>query len=68
MLRDSKGGEVRVFLGGTWAERAVITATAVAKIPQRLAKPEMAMLGCAFLTAYGAVVNTASRALATLSS
>jgi D-arabinose 1-dehydrogenase-like Zn-dependent alcohol dehydrogenase len=57
-LRDSKGGEVRVFLGGTWAERAVIPATAVAKIPGRLVKSEMAMLGCAFLTAYGAVVNT----------
>jgi succinate semialdehyde reductase (NADPH) len=59
-LRDSRGEEVRIFLGGTWAERAVIPATAVAKIPHRLVKPEMAMLGCAFLTAYGAVVNTGS--------
>jgi len=59
-LRDGGGGEVRIFLGGTWAERAVIPATAAAKIPRRLAKPEMAMLGCALLTAYGAAVNTGS--------
>ncbi len=58
-LRDG-GGEVRVFLGGTWAERAVIPATAAAKILRSLVKPEMAMLGCAFLTAYSAVVNTGS--------
>jgi succinate semialdehyde reductase (NADPH) len=67
-LRGSKGGEVRVFLGGTWAERAVIPATDVAKIPRRLAKPEMAMLGCAFLTAYGAWSIQAQRGPATLSS
>jgi succinate semialdehyde reductase (NADPH) len=58
-LRDG-GGEARIFLGGTWAERVLVPAAAVAKIPRRLVKPEMAMLGCAFLTAYGAVVNTGS--------
>ncbi len=50
-----------MFLGGTWAEEAVVPATAVARLPKSLiGRPEMAMLGCAFLTAYGAVVNTAS--------
>ncbi|MFN3805042.1 MAG: zinc-binding dehydrogenase [Pyrobaculum sp.] len=55
------GAPVRVFLGGVWAEYAVVPATAVAKLPKSLAnRPEMAMLGCAILTAYGAVVNSAS--------
>ncbi len=58
-LRDGERG-IRVFLGGTWAERTVVPATAVARVPQRLAKPESAVLGCAFLTAYGAVVNAGS--------
>lgn len=54
-----KGQPLRVFLGGLWAEAAVIPATAVAKLPKALAdRPETAMLGCAFLTAYGAVVNS----------
>lgn len=54
-----KGRPLRVFLGGLWAEEAVVPASALAKLPKPLAdKPEMAMLGCAFLTAYGAVVNS----------
>ncbi|MEM1572307.1 MAG: zinc-binding dehydrogenase [Pyrobaculum sp.] len=54
-----KGQPLRVFLGGVWAEMAVVPATAVAKLPMALAnRPETAMLGCAFLTAYGAVVNS----------
>lgn len=48
-----------IFLGGLWAEEAVVPATALARLPKSLAdRPEMAMLGCAFLTAYGAVVNS----------
>lgn len=58
-LRRSTGEEVRVFLGGTWAEEAVIPSTAVARLPKELSgRPELAMLGCAYLTAYGAVVNS----------
>ncbi len=54
-----KGQPLRVFLGGVWAEAAVLPATAVSRLPKSLAdRPEMAMLGCAFLTAYGAVVNS----------
>ncbi len=58
--RLSMGGTpVRVFLGGVWAEYAVVPASAVVKLPQRLwDKPELASLGCAYLTAYGAVVNS----------
>jgi succinate semialdehyde reductase (NADPH) len=61
-LRLRRTGEaLRVFLGGLWAEEAVVPASAVAKLPERLrGRPEMAMLGCAYLTAYGAVVNSAS--------
>lgn len=59
-LRDKQGREVRVFLGGTWAQMAVVPATALTKVPQTLAKRESAVLGCAFLTAYGAVVNAGS--------
>ncbi|MFN7106432.1 MAG: zinc-binding dehydrogenase, partial [Pyrobaculum sp.] len=54
-----RGTPLRIFLGGVWAEYAVVPATAVAKLPKSY-RPEMAMLGCAFLTAYGAVVNSAS--------
>ncbi|MGC8584055.1 MAG: zinc-binding dehydrogenase [Thermoproteus sp.] len=55
------GEELRVFLGGLWAEEAVVPASAVAKLPKPLRdRPEMAMLGCAYLTAYGAVVNSGS--------
>ena len=39
---------------------AVVPATALTKVPQTLAKRESAVLGCAFLTAYGAVVNAGS--------
>lgn len=61
-LRRRKSGEpLRIFLGGLWAQEAVVPASAVAKLPPRLAnRPELAMLGCAFLTAYGAVVNSGS--------
>ncbi|ABL87431.1 succinate semialdehyde reductase (NADPH) [Pyrobaculum islandicum DSM 4184] len=60
-LRKRSGEEVRAFLGGTWAEASVVPATAVAKLPEGLrGRQELAMLGCAFLTAYGAVVNSGS--------
>ncbi len=58
-LRRNGGEEVRVFLGGTWAEEAVVPSTAVVKLPDSLSnRPELAILGCAYLTGYGAVVNT----------
>jgi succinate semialdehyde reductase (NADPH) len=60
-LRSPTGEEIRIFLGGTWAEEAVVPATAVAKLPPSMkGRRELAMLGCAYLTAYGAVVNTGS--------
>ncbi|MCG2867728.1 MAG: zinc-binding dehydrogenase [Vulcanisaeta sp.] len=60
-LKRKNGEYLRVFLGGLWAEEAVVPATAVARLPKGLDnRPELAMLGCAFLTAYGAVVNSAS--------
>ncbi|MEM0463098.1 zinc-binding dehydrogenase [Pyrobaculum sp.] len=55
------GTPLRVFLGGVWAEEAVVPATGLAKLPKSMhGRPELAMLGCAFMTAYGAVVNSAS--------
>ncbi|MEM4080791.1 MAG: zinc-binding dehydrogenase [Pyrobaculum sp.] len=55
------GSPLRIFLGGVWAEYAVLPASAVVKLPPKLIdRPELAMLGCAYLTAYGAVVNSAS--------
>lgn len=60
-LKLGDGTPLRVFLGGLWAEEAVVPASALAKLPRSLHdRPEMAMLGCAYLTAYGAVVNTGS--------
>ena len=60
-LRARDGTPVRIFLGGAWAEEMVVPATAVAKLPSDVKpSPELAVLGCAFLTAYGAVVNTGS--------
>ncbi|RFA93897.1 zinc-binding dehydrogenase [Pyrobaculum aerophilum] len=60
-LRRNNGEEMRIFLGGVWAEEAVVPATAVAKLNNSMkGRGELAMLGCAFLTAYGAVVNTGS--------
>lgn len=56
--RLRRGGEpLRVFLGGLWAEEAVVPASGVNKIEE--ARPEYAVLGCAYMTAYGAVVNSA---------
>lgn len=56
-LRRKDGTPVRIFLGGVWAEEAVVPASGVNKIEE--ARPEYAVMGCAYLTAYGAVVNSA---------
>lgn len=56
-LRRRDGTPVRIFLGGLWAEEAVVPASGVNKVDE--ARPEYAVLGCAYMTAYGAVVNAA---------
>jgi succinate semialdehyde reductase (NADPH) len=42
-LKRKNGEYLRVFLGGLWAEEAVVPATAVAKLPKGLDnRPELA--------------------------
>jgi len=57
----SGGGKLRVFVrNGGFAEYAVIPSeNSLARVPEGLRSPEIAILGCAFLTAYGAVFNSA---------
>ena len=52
------GSPVYVFLGGGFAEYLVIPETGVKVLPQELRKETSAILGCAILTGYGAVVET----------
>lgn len=59
-LRFRDGRELRMFMGGGFAEYVIVHENAVNKIPNDLnPNEELAILGCAGLTAYGAVVNTA---------
>jgi len=53
------GKPIYSFLGGGYAEHAVVPEFAVSKLPPELRKESSAILGCAVLTAYGAVMNTA---------
>lgn len=57
----SNGREIRVFVrNGGFAEYVVIPSeNSLVKVPGDLRSPEVAILGCAFLTAYGAVFNSA---------
>ncbi len=52
------GRIIRTFLGGGFAEYAVLPQTALNKVPEDMDLKKVAVLGCAGLTAYGAV-NTA---------
>jgi len=53
------GKPVRVFMGGGFAEFVVVHENAVNKVPESLKNygEGLAILGCAGLTAYGAVMN-----------
>jgi succinate semialdehyde reductase (NADPH) len=52
------GSPLYTFLGGGFAEYAIIPELGVKKLPQELRKETSAVLGCATLTAYGAVVES----------
>jgi succinate semialdehyde reductase (NADPH) len=52
------GSPVYIFLGGGFAEYAIIPETGVKVLPKELRKETSAILGCAILTGYGAVVES----------
>jgi len=52
------GSPVYIFLGGGFAEYAIIPETGVKMLPKELRKETSAILGCAILTGYGAVVES----------
>jgi succinate semialdehyde reductase (NADPH) len=61
-VRLAMGGQsIPVYVrNGGFAEYAVIpTENAISPVPEKIRSPEVAILGCAFLTAYGAVFNSA---------
>ncbi|MEM4884778.1 MAG: alcohol dehydrogenase catalytic domain-containing protein [Saccharolobus sp.] len=54
-LHFKDGRQIRFFLGGGFAEYAVVPYTALTKVPDDVDLRKVAVLGCAGLTAYGAV-------------
>ena len=59
-LRDA-GGDVHHHLGVSgFAERAVMSAQSLVRVPSDLPFAEAALFGCAVITGVGAVVNTAA--------
>jgi S-(hydroxymethyl)glutathione dehydrogenase/alcohol dehydrogenase len=56
-LYDADGDPVWMYSMGGLAEYAVLPALAVAPLPTGVPLAECAILGCAFLTAYGALVH-----------
>jgi succinate semialdehyde reductase (NADPH) len=54
-LFDADGSPVWMYSMGGLAEYAVMPALAAAPIPEGIPLPDAAILGCAFLTSYGAV-------------
>ena len=59
-LRDA-GGDVHHHLGVSgFAERAVMSAQSLVRVPRDLPFAEAALFGCAVITGVGAVVNTAA--------
>lgn len=54
-LHFKDGTPIRAFLGGGFAEYAMVPYTALTKVPEDLDLRKVAVLGCAGLTAYGAV-------------
>ncbi|MEM2294050.1 MAG: zinc-binding dehydrogenase [Nitrososphaerota archaeon] len=57
-LTLSDGRPVYAFLGGGFAEYVIVPEFGVKTLPQKLRKESSAILGCAILTAYGAVIET----------
>ena len=59
-LRDGDGAPIYVgFNSGFFADRAVVAASAAVPVPEGVSLDVAALLGCAVVTGYGAVVNTA---------
>ena len=57
-MRRSDGTDLQQFLTiGAFAERTVVPAQSVVKIPSDLAFAEAALIGCAVVTGFGAVTN-----------
>lgn len=56
-LADLEGNEIAMYSMGGLAEYAVIPATSVAPVPDSIDPVAGAILGCAAMTAYGAVSN-----------
>jgi S-(hydroxymethyl)glutathione dehydrogenase/alcohol dehydrogenase len=56
-LFDADGSPVWMYSMGGLAQYAVMPALAAAAIPSGVPLPDCAILGCAFLTAYGALVH-----------
>lgn len=56
-LFDAQGDPVCMYSMGGLAEYSVMPAFAAAALPRGVALPDMAILGCAFLTAYGSLVH-----------
>ncbi|MEM1599237.1 MAG: alcohol dehydrogenase catalytic domain-containing protein [Sulfolobaceae archaeon] len=54
-LHFKDGRQIRFFLGGGFAEYAVVPYTALTKVPDDMDLRKVAVLGCAGLTAYGAL-------------
>lgn len=58
-LYRQDGTELAMYSMGGLAEYAVVPVTALTPLPEELAVPEAAIIGCAVLTAYGAVRRAA---------
>ncbi len=57
--RLSKDGkEIRTFLGGGFAEYAIVGENALTKVPDDMDLEKVAVLGCAGLTGYGAITSS----------
>ncbi|MEM0091885.1 MAG: alcohol dehydrogenase catalytic domain-containing protein [Saccharolobus sp.] len=54
-LHFKDGRQIRFFLGGGFAEYAVVPYTALTKVPDDVDLRKVSVLGCAGLTAYGAL-------------
>ncbi|AEB94916.1 succinate-semialdehyde dehydrogenase [Metallosphaera cuprina] len=53
-----EGKEIRTFLGGGFAEYAIVGENALTKVPDELDLEKVAVLGCAGLTGYGAITSS----------
>jgi Zn-dependent alcohol dehydrogenases, class III len=57
-LHLRNGTPLKAYMGGGFAEYAILPETALTKVPDELELKKAAVLGCAGLTAYGATVTT----------